>query len=87
MKKDSHARFKLHLAQLFKQQRNEVKGYSQQKLAELANISVTTISRFELGEQLISLPTFIKLVDALEMDINEYIHIFRKVIDEDEANI
>jgi len=87
MKKESHARFKLHLAKIIKEQRNEVKGYSQENLAELANISVTTISRFEQGDQLISLPTFIKIVDALDMDINEYIPIFRKLIDEDEAKL
>jgi len=87
MKKESYARFKLHLANNIKEQRNEVKGYSQEKLAELANISVTTISRFEQGDQLISLPTFIKIVDALDMDINEYIPIFRKLIDEDEAKL
>lgn len=85
MRNKSHNRFNLYLAQMIKKQRTEVKNYSQEELAERTNMSINTISRCERAKQLISLPNFIKLANTLELDINEYMPILRKLIDEDEA--
>jgi len=89
MDKDNKAYFmtRQYLGKQIKYHRRHIKNYSQTKLAELANIDENTIGRIERAEQLVSTPNFIKLVDALDMDINEYIPIFRKLIDEDEADL
>lgn len=89
MDKDNKAYFmtRQYIGNQIKYHRLHIKNYSQMKLAELANIDENTIGRIERAEQLVSTPNFIKLIDTLDMDINEYIPIFRKLIDEDEANI
>lgn len=44
---------------------------SQEELAELADISVDTISNIERGRFMPSLKTFVKLCNALELSPNE----------------
>ncbi|MBR1908033.1 helix-turn-helix transcriptional regulator [bacterium] len=47
------------------------KNYSQEVLAEKANLSSQTISLIERGEQIPSLLTAYDIAKALEIDINE----------------
>ncbi|MBR1776351.1 helix-turn-helix transcriptional regulator [bacterium] len=46
--------------------------FTQEKLAELAGITSKQLSRIETGEYMPSLPTFFKLISALELDISEF---------------
>lgn len=47
------------------------KGYTQEKLSEMANISQRALSSIELGENFITAETFDKLVVALETSAEE----------------
>lgn len=55
----------------FRQQR----GLSQEKLAELVDISVTHMSHIETGNTKLSLPVFIALAHALDVRTDELLHI------------
>jgi len=46
------------------------KGISQMQLSELADLSVNTISKFEINQKEINLKTLIKICNALDVDIN-----------------
>ena len=46
------------------------KKITQQKLSELADLSVNTISKFEINQKNINLETFIKIANALDVDVN-----------------
>ena len=47
------------------------KGYSQEEFAELAETTRHTISMIELGLQHTKLLSFLKIANALQLDINE----------------
>jgi transcriptional regulator with XRE-family HTH domain len=51
------------------------KGYSQEKLAELAGINAKYLSSVERGEENPTLDLFIRLSQGLKMDINEFFNI------------
>lgn len=50
----------------------ENRKYMQRQLAEEAGTSVTSISRFERGEQAINLITFLELLSSLNITYQEY---------------
>ena len=51
------------------------KGYSQEKLAELAGINAKYLSSVERGEENPTLDLFIRLSQSLKIDINEMFNI------------
>ena len=51
------------------------KGYSQEKLAELAGINAKYLSSVERGEENPTLDLFIRLSQSLKVDINEIFNI------------
>jgi transcriptional regulator with XRE-family HTH domain len=57
------------LAQRIRQARHE-KGYSQSKLAELADVSTNTIGKLEIGYTTVSVKTILNIANALDVDIN-----------------
>jgi len=57
------------LAERIKTARKE-KGYSQSKLAELADVSTNTIGKLEINYTTISLKTILNIANALDVDIN-----------------
>ena len=48
----------------------KAKNISQLQLAELADLSLNTISKFEINQKRINLETFIKVANALDVDVN-----------------
>ena len=46
-------------------------GLSQEKLAELVNVSLTTISRMENGHQMVAVEKLIQIAEALEMNAGD----------------
>lgn len=57
------------LAERIKTARKE-KGYSQSKLAELADVSTNTIGKLEINYTTVSLKTILNIANVLEVDIN-----------------
>ena len=57
------------LAERIKTARKE-KGYSQSKLAELADVSTNTIGKLEINYTTVSLKTILNIANALDVDIN-----------------
>ena len=57
------------LAERIKTARKE-KGYSQSKLAELADVSTNTIGKLEISYTTVSLKTILNIANVLEVDIN-----------------
>lgn len=55
--------------------RRTEKNLSQEAVAEMADISSNTVSRIEGGHSAMSIQTFIKLVQILDMDANELLGI------------
>ena len=47
------------------------KGYTQEKLSEMANISQKALSSIEIGENFVTAETLDKLIDALETSAEE----------------
>lgn len=47
------------------------RGMSQKELASKANISLSHMSEIETGRQVLMLPTFIRIIDALNISANE----------------
>lgn len=60
-----------------KDARNEA-GYSQEKLAELVGLSVTSISRLETGKQMVSLEKLIEIEEQLNIGIEAFLIDFVK---------
>jgi DNA-binding XRE family transcriptional regulator len=58
------------LAQNIKEKRNKL-GYSQQKLAELANITTSFLGMIEVGKKVPSLETAEKIAGALGMTVSQ----------------
>lgn len=50
------------------------KGLSQEKLAELVDISVTHMSHIETGHTKLSLPVFVALAEVLEVRTDELLY-------------
>ena len=48
----------------------KAKNISQLQLSELADLSLNTISRFEINQKQINLQTLIKIANALDVDVN-----------------
>ncbi|MDR2166685.1 MAG: helix-turn-helix transcriptional regulator [Clostridiales bacterium] len=48
----------------------KLKGMSQMELSERADLSLNTISRFEINQKQINLQTLIKIANALDVDVN-----------------
>jgi len=57
------------LAERIRTARKE-KGYSQSKLAELADVSTNTIGKLEISYTTVSLKTILNIANVLEVDIN-----------------
>ena len=57
------------LAERIKTARKE-KGYSQSKLAELADVSTNTIGKLEISYTTVSLKTILNIANVLDVDIN-----------------
>ena len=57
------------LAERIKAARKE-KGYSQSKLAELADVSTNTIGKLEISYTTVSLKTILSIANVLDVDIN-----------------
>jgi transcriptional regulator with XRE-family HTH domain len=57
------------LAKRIKKARLE-KGFSQSKLAEMADVSTNTIGKLEINYTTISLKTLLNIANALDVDIN-----------------
>jgi transcriptional regulator with XRE-family HTH domain len=57
------------LAERLKMARKE-KGYSQSKLAELADVSTNTIAKLEISYTTVSLKTILTIANVLDVDIN-----------------
>ena len=49
--------------------KREIMGLTQEKLAEIMDISITTISRLENGQQCMSVKNLIKLSKVLQIDV------------------
>lgn len=49
-------------------------GLSQEKVAELINISVTHMSHIETGNTKLSLPVFVALTEVLDIPADELLH-------------
>lgn len=49
--------------------KREIMELTQEKLAELMDISITTISRLENGQQCMSIKNLIKLANILQLDV------------------
>lgn len=49
------------------------KKFTQEALAEAAEVTTETVSNSERGESLVSLPVFLKLVELLDIDMSEII--------------
>lgn len=47
-------------------------GYTQEELAEKIGITSKQVSRIELGTYIPSLPTFLKIVKILEINLNDF---------------
>ena len=47
-----------------------IQGISQQTLAERAELAITSIAQFECCKKQINLQTFVKIANALDVDIN-----------------
>jgi len=47
-----------------------IKSLSQLELSEKADLSMNTISRFEINQKQINLQTLIKIANALDVDVN-----------------
>jgi len=47
------------------------RGMSQKELASKANISLSHMSEIETGRQVLMLPTFIRIIEALNISANE----------------
>ena len=47
-----------------------IKNLSQLELSELADLSMNTISKFEINQKQINLQTLIKISNALDVDVN-----------------
>ena len=52
--------------------RREIMELTQEKLAEMMDISITTISRLENGQQCMSIKNLIKLGKILQLDVAEF---------------
>lgn len=52
--------------------KRETAGYTQERLAELMECSVTTISRLENGQQCMSVQRLVKLAKILHADVSEF---------------
>lgn len=52
--------------------KRESAGYTQERLAELMECSVTTISRLENGQQCMSVQKLVKLAKILHTDVAEF---------------
>ena len=48
-------------------------GHTQEALADIVGVTVETISNSERGESLVSLPVFLNLAAALELDLAEFV--------------
>ena len=62
---------KLFIANKIKQLRKKA-GLTQEKLAELIGIGAKQLSRIENGDYIPSLPTFLRLVQELKIDLIEF---------------
>ena len=51
------------------------KGYTQEKLAETAGISVSHLSKVETGQKRMGMQTYLKVLRALEVTEEEYISV------------
>lgn len=51
--------------------KREIMELTQEKLAELMDISITTISRLENGQQCTSVNNLIKLANILQLDVSD----------------
>jgi len=69
---------------MIKQHRQD-KKISLAFLAENANLDGNNISRFERGEKLPHLITFFKLVLALDIQADDYLHIFQAILDKEKV--
>lgn len=47
------------------QRRRQAKGYTQEKMAELVGVSITTISRLETGERMVGVIKLMQIAEAL----------------------
>lgn len=52
----------------------QMKGLSQERLAELVDISVTHMSHIETGRTKLSLPVFVALAEVLDIRTDELLH-------------
>jgi len=48
----------------------KIKNLSQMELSEKADLSMNTISKFEINQKQINLQTLIKIANALDVDVN-----------------
>ena len=51
-----------------------IKGYSMERLAEIANLNPTHIGKIERGEMAPTLLTILSLIEALDVDFNTLIN-------------
>ncbi len=49
----------------------EMRGYTQEQLAEKVNVATTTISAWETGKFFLEYPSILKLCDALEITVED----------------
>jgi len=65
-------RYKLDYARIVEnvKELRKAKGLSQLELSEKADLALNTISKFEMGQKQINLQTFIKIANALDVDVN-----------------
>ena len=55
-----------------------IKGYSMEKLAEIANLNPTHIGKIERAEMAPTLLTILSLLEALEVDFNTLVNYKKK---------
>jgi len=53
--------------------RRELKGWSQEKLAEKADVSKNTISDIETGQKFVRAKTLVRLAKVLETEVYEFL--------------
>ena len=64
-----------------------VKNLSQLELSERADLSMNTISKFEINQKQINLQTLIKIANALDVDVNYLLGYESKEISQQELLI
>ena len=65
----------------------EKSGYTQEQLAEITGLSVSHISKVEAGLRRVGMKTYISILQALNVEGNDYINLAVKDSNENNINL